>query len=107
MTTNIGSVRNRGVEVALTTVNVQTKDWNWETTLTFAHNQNKVRNIDGIVDRLVGTGVTGNLFMDYSLNNTYTYEFGGIVTDRNMVVPNNVAATNAGLTPGSTMKEYE
>ena len=107
MTTNIGSVRNRGVEVALTTVNVQTKDWNWETTITFAHNQNKVRNIDGIVDRLVGTGVTGNLFMDYTINNTYTYEFGGIVSDRNMVVPNNAAASNAGLTPGSTMKEYD
>ena len=107
MTTNIGSVRNRGIEVALTTVNVQNKDWNWETTFTFAHNQNKVRNIDGIVDRLVGTGVTGNLFVDYCINNTYTYKVGGIVSDRNMTVPDNEAARIAGLTPGSTMKEYD
>ena len=107
MTTNIGSVRNRGIEIALNTVNIKTKDWNWETSFTFAHNVNKVRNIDGIVDRLVGDGVTGNLFMNYALNNTYTYETGGIVTDRMMTVPNNDAAKNAGLNPGDKMREYD
>ena len=108
MKTNIGSVRNRGIEVALTTVNIESKDWHWETTFTFSHNQNKVRNIDGIVDRLVSSGVTtGSLFVDYSINNTYAYDWGGIVSDRNMTAPDNEATRNAGIAPGTTMKEYD
>ena len=107
MVTNVGSVRNTGVEVALTTVNIENKDWRWETTFTFAHNKNKVREINGTGDRLLGTGTMDNLFVGYSANNVYAYEWGGIVTDRDMIVPDNVAAKNAGLTPGSTMKEYD
>ena len=107
MVTNVGSVRNTGVEVALTTVNIENKDWRWETTFTFAHNKNKVREINGTGDRLLGTGTMDNLFVGYSANNVYAYEWGGIVTDRDMIVPDNQAAKNAGLTPGSTMKEYD
>ena len=107
MVTNVGSVRNRGVEIALTTINVENKDWHWETTFTFAHNQNKVRNIDGIVDKLATTNVTGNMFIDESVNNTYAYDWGGIVSDRDMTVPDNAAAKGAGFTPGQTVKEYD
>ena len=107
MVTNIGSVRNTGVEVALTTINVENKDWHWETTFTFAHNKNKVREINGTGDRVLSGNVDGNLFIGYSANNVYAYEWGGIVTDRDMIVPDNTAAKNAGLTPGSTMKEYD
>ena len=108
MVTNIGSVRNTGVEIALTTINVENKDWHWETTFTFAANKNRVREINGTGDRVLnGTNPTGCLFVGYSANNTYAYEWGGIVSDRDMVVPDNIAAKNAGLTPGSTMKEYD
>ena len=107
MVTNIGSVRNTGVEVALTTINIDSKDWRWETTFTFAANKNKVREINGTGDRVLGSGTMDNLFVGYSANNVYAYEWGGIVSDRDMTVPDNVAAKNAGLTPGSTMKEYD
>ena len=107
MVTNIGSVRNTGIEIALTTINVENKDWHWETTFTFAHNKNKVREINGTGDRVLGKGQTDNLFVGYSTNNVYAYEWGGIVSDRDMTVPDNAAAKNAGLTPGSTIKEYD
>ena len=108
MMTNIGSVRNTGVEIALTTINVENKDWHWETTFTFAANKNKVREINGTGDRVLnGTNPTGSLFVGYSANNTYAYEWGGIVSDRDMIVPDNLAAQKAGLTPGSTIKEYD
>ena len=108
MITNIGSVRNTGVEIALTTINIENKDWHWETTFTFAHNKNKVREINGTGDQVLnGTSVTGNYFIGYSANNVYAYDWGGVVTDRDMIVPDNAAAKNAGLTPGSTMKEYD
>ena len=107
MVTNIGSVRNTGIEVALTTVNIDKKDWRWETTFTFAANKNKVREINGTGDRVLGEGTMDNLFVGYSANNVYAYEWGGIVSDRDMTVPDNEAAKIAGLTPGSTMKEYD
>ena len=39
---NYGSVQNQGVEVALTTRNVNTSDFTWSTDLTITANQNKV-----------------------------------------------------------------
>ena len=108
MVTNIGSVRNRGVEISLNTVNIQTKDWNWETTLTFAHNKNEVREINGTGDRVISESLTtGSLFVGESVNNVYGFEWAGIVSDRDMVVPNNKASELAGLTPGTVMKEYD
>ena len=40
--TNFGSVRNRGIELLLTTVPVQTKDFRWELGFNFSKNWNKV-----------------------------------------------------------------
>lgn len=108
MTTNIGSVRNRGIEISLTTVNIKNSDWNWETTFTFSHNKNKVLEINGTGDRVTGSDLTtGSLFIGSSVNNIYAYQWGGIVTDRDMVVPNNQAAIDHGFTPGETVKEYD
>ena len=47
MTDNIGSVNNRGVEVSLNTVNIQTEDWSWTTGFTFAYNKNAIRSLYG------------------------------------------------------------
>lgn len=108
MYTNIGKVQNTGVEIALNTVNIQNKDWNWTTSFMFAHNNNQVKQINGVSDRFLnGDNVTGNLFVGYFINNIYTYEFGGIVSDRDMIVPDHQIATDKGLTPGTTMKECD
>ena len=118
MTTNIGSVRNKGIEIALNTVNFKNKDWRWETSFTFAINKNEVREINGTGDRVLnGTSTTGNYFIGSSANNVYAYEWGGIVSDRDMIVPDNKAVAkynklnqeNGGtiMTPGSTIKEYD
>ena len=106
VTTNIGSVRNRGVEVSLTTTNIATKDWNWETTFTFAHNKNEVLEINGTGNYYSGSSLK-NLFIGSSYSNVYDYEWTGIVTDRDMIVPNTEIARLKGFTPGSTVKEYE
>ena len=108
MVTNIGSVRNQGIEISLTTVNIANKDWHWETTLNFAHNKNKVLEINGTGNEAISSNITtGSLFVGKPVDNVYAYKFGGIVSDKDMTVPNNTAATNAGLKPGATMKEYD
>ncbi|TAE35655.1 MAG: TonB-dependent receptor [Runella slithyformis] len=42
MTINLGSVRNRGVELSLTTRNVQKRDFKWTTDFNISHNRNTV-----------------------------------------------------------------
>ena len=103
MSTNVGEVQNRGIEVSLTTVNVETKDWRWETTFNFAHNKNKVKEINGTGEDLVAD----HLFIGQPINNVYGYEWSGIVNDKDMTVPDTQAARDKGFTPGSTVKSYD
>ena len=42
VTSNIGELENKGIEVSLTTVNVKTSQFNWETKFNLSHNKNKI-----------------------------------------------------------------
>ena len=42
---NVGKMRNRGIELTINAVPIQTKDWNWSTSLNFSHNSNKIVSI--------------------------------------------------------------
>ena len=78
MTDNIGSVNNRGVEISLNTVNVQTEDWNWTTGFTFAYNKNAIRSLYGRTEdvpseaRFIGEPI--NVVYDYRVNGVYGYD---------------------------------
>lgn len=39
---NVGQMRNQGIEVMINAIPVQTKDFEWNTTLTLSHNSNKL-----------------------------------------------------------------
>ena len=74
MTDNVGSVNNRGVEVSLSTVNVSTKDLEWRTTFTFAHNKNAIRELYGKKMDVVGE----SRFIGQPINVTYDYKIDGV-----------------------------
>ena len=103
MTTNVGKVQNKGIEFTLTTVNIENQDWRWETTFNYAHNKNEIKEINGTGQSLPADA----LFIGEPYNNVYQYNWTGVVTDRNMVVPNNDAAKNAGFNPGDVVKESD
>lgn len=107
MTTNVGSVSNKGIEVSLTGVILQTKDWNWSVTANFSHNKNKVKEIDGSSSSITSGDYDDNLFVGYSVNNVYGYQWAGIVTDGTMTVPDNEIAVAKGFTPGTTVKQTD
>ena len=44
---NVGSVRNRGLELGITTVNVEGKQFGWRTTLNVSANRNRVLDLGG------------------------------------------------------------
>lgn len=74
---NVGKVRNTGIEIQLNTVNVKTKDWNWTTNFTFAHNKNKILELNGRTDM----DMTGNgWFIGQPIDVVYGYVPAGICT---------------------------
>lgn len=75
VTTNVGEVQNKGIEIMLNTVNVQTDRFSWTTNLTFSTNKNEVISIgsDGI-EADISTG----LFVGEPLDVHYAYKFDGI-----------------------------
>lgn len=71
---NGGTMRNRGVEVLVTVVPVQNKDFEWSTTGTFSLNSNKLISLSGSIFK-----------SDYDYFNTGTVEYSGQVTDSHRV----------------------
>ncbi|MGI4804915.1 MAG: SusC/RagA family TonB-linked outer membrane protein [Janthinobacterium lividum] len=47
VTTNLGSVRNSGVEVGLNTTDIKTSNFSWTTSINYAHNKNKILELYG------------------------------------------------------------
>lgn len=71
---NGGTMRNRGVEVLVTVVPVQNKDFEWSTTGTFSLNPNKLISLSGSIFK-----------SDYDYFNTGTVEYSGQVADSHRV----------------------
>lgn len=59
---NVGSLENKGWELLLNTTNVNTDNFNWNSTLTLSSNNNKVLDLGGqefidvVVDEIIGAG---------------------------------------------------
>lgn len=75
VTSNVGSISNKGVEVALVTKNIQTKNVSWETSFTFTKNVNKLVSIYG-QDKVDDVG--NNLFIGENIHSYYNYVFDGV-----------------------------
>lgn len=56
---NIGKLKNRGVEIGINTVNIQTKDLTWDTNLNFSVNRNEVVALGPTGDPIYGSGGAG------------------------------------------------
>lgn len=89
MTANVGKIRNDGVEVTLTAIPVSTNTFQWNTTLTMAHNRNKVVSLsndkfapDNDIRRgPAGAGQSGGSSLvireGYPLGTLFTHKFAG------------------------------
>lgn len=66
---NIGSIRNRGVELVLNTTNIRTKDFTWTMDFNIAFNRSKVLDI-------YGDGETDNFITEYESRMGFKIEKG-------------------------------
>ena len=81
VSTNIGEIRNRGIELTLNSRNITTKDFEWSTMFNISHNSNKIMSLfgkdadgDGVEDDLIAS----NLFIGESTSAIYGYVIDGI-----------------------------
>ena len=59
VSSNIGSLENRGIEASLTVRPVVTEDWQWEVTANFTYNKNKITELTGESALVMTGGVSG------------------------------------------------
>jgi TonB-linked SusC/RagA family outer membrane protein len=82
MSSSMGEVSNKGVELTVRSVNLKNKDWNWTTGLTFWLNRNKLVHLYG--EDLDGDGkedddIGNSLFIGHSIHSIFGYTQDGIV----------------------------
>lgn len=73
---NVGKVKNTGIELQLSTINVRNKNWNWTTSFTFAHNHNEILELNGGKTDLVGNW----WFIGQPIDVVYGYKHIGVCT---------------------------
>lgn len=79
MMSNIASINNKGLEISLSTRNIETKDFRWNSNLTFATNKEKLKSIDLGSSTSVDELIALNLFLDHPAKGTlYGYKYAGI-----------------------------
>ena len=78
---NLGRIHNQGIDISITSVNLERKDLRWESTLVFSRNRNELRELlgfdvdgDGKEDDLISEG----LFIGEALDAIYDYRIDGI-----------------------------
>jgi TonB-linked SusC/RagA family outer membrane protein len=65
---NIGKTRNNGIEVSLKTINIQSKDLTWSTSLTYTRNKERIVELVGKQSDIANKWIIGspvNSFYDY------------------------------------------
>lgn len=67
---NIGQTSNKGIELTVTTQNIQGKDFSWNSTLNFGANRDKV----DITDVGNNSNIGNNLFVGERIGSFYDYE---------------------------------
>jgi TonB-linked SusC/RagA family outer membrane protein len=86
VTDNVGSVRNRGIEVSVNSVNIKTSNFTWTTNLNFAYNKNEIYDLDYKEDLGVYSdqleGMTGDFsnkwFIGQPIRINWTFEKTGV-----------------------------
>ena len=99
-TANVGSLENRGLEVQLNVVPVQTKDFSWTSTFNFSTNKNTLLSLNNDLYQLTNdfftTGYTGEPIQTYTsrvqvgqkLGNFYGYKVVDVTSDGKWIYEN-------------------
>lgn len=117
---NIGKIQNRGIELSLTSTNIQKRNFTWDTNFNISFIRNELKSLASGVDAMYARSGFDSNFTQYdyiakvgeSLGLIYGYEFDGIYQASDFYVTptgqyvlkegitNNVRQDNGALEPG-------
>lgn len=96
--TNVGRTKNRGLEISLSTINIDTKDFTWSTDFTYSTNKEE------IVELYNGTedDISNSWFIGYPVTTYYDYKKIGIWqnTEEDLAEMAKFNANGHSFTPG-------
>ena len=78
---NVASMKSSGVELTISTKNIQTKDFSWTTDLTYSHINNKItdlKNRSRAIDMVAGAGFAKE---GYPVRSLFSYQFQGLTNE--------------------------
>jgi len=89
---NLGSVKNKGIEVTLSTINIKKDDFTWSSNFNFSANRNKIVSLYGDDKDDIGN----KWFIGKPLNAIYDYQLAGV-----WQVGEDPSKVDPGAVPGS------
>ena len=83
---NVATMRSHGVELTLSTKNIQTKDFSWNTDFIFSYAKNKVTELESnakVIDVVTGYGFA---LKDYPVRSLFSYGFRGLTDEGKPII---------------------
>jgi len=112
-TRNIGAMQNKGLELSINIVPVQTKDFRWDVDFNFANNENKVTSLPNHADIVSGSYIYRE---GVSINTFFLREWAGVHpgtgdplwydTDKHGASTNVYPGANARILAGQALPKY-
>lgn len=89
ITTNLGEVQNKGIELSLNTLNIKKSNFEWSTIFGFSFNENRINKLYGnyvnvldatgnVIDRKEADDITNNWFIGKPIGVIWNYQVTGI-----------------------------
>ena len=112
-TRNIGSMENKGLELSLNIIPVQTKDFRWDLDFNFSNNKNKITSLPNKADILSGNFI---IRQGQSLNTFFLREWAGVdrstgdpqwyTTDKRQASSNVYPGASARILAGQALPKF-
>lgn len=79
-TGNLGKMSNKGVELNLRSINLQSKNWQWSTAVAFSYNTNKLVSFAKLnpVLNTASYRMQGGFLAGYAMKSLFAYQFAGL-----------------------------
>ena len=86
--TNLGKVNNKGLEITINSINIQTNKFQWQSNLVFSHNKNTIVHLYGSDtngDGKEDDDLSNSWFIGQPINSYYDYVFDGIYQEGDQI----------------------
>lgn len=104
---NIGKIQNKGIELSLNSINIQKRNFTWQTDFNISFIRNELKSLQSGVESMYSRSGFSSDFTDYdyiatvgqSLGNIYGYEFDGVYQSSDFITtPNGSSQLKPGVT---------